>query len=541
MSDSDRQPDEKEDKSYAGFAVLLGAAVVAAILFPAAIEILDGPPPEATQTVDPLAEATPAGVAASGAQDAGETVSVDAGENSRTTEGAAEKEPLQASNASQEALSTQSLAPVNSASDTSSRNGNQNAGVSNDAGLGSDAQSPVASLSAKVDQSAAEPRPDSAPLASGALGTKVDSPLPRPGVSEDLASEVAVLKPRPSASGASNTDNAPQGEAEDDGALALEGQDASDTDDTGQVAKAPEFDLVRVDPDGAALIAGTASPNAPVAIVVDGLEIARTFSGADGAFVAFADLEARTAPQVITLIEAPDSSPAPSIEDIVVALAPAPVQPKTKPAETVEDLVAQPVILKATPQGVALLQPELPLPPPKTAPKIDTAAALGTVEAQETPNIGGTAAPLSLDAISYSTTGRVQLAGRTAQEGTLRIYLNNALLTETRVERGAWNTGLPEIDPGTYTLRVDRVREDGSVASRVETPFQREEPSVLAKIITEAPEFTIQTVQPGATLWAIARERYGEGIQYLKVFDANRDRISNPDLIYPGQVFTIPN
>ena len=50
----------------------------------------------------------------------------------------------------------------------------------------------------------------------------------------------------------------------------------------------------------------------------------------------------------------------------------------------------------------------------------------------------------------------------------------------------------------------------------------------------------MRTVQPGNTLWAIARERYGEGIMYVMVFEANRDRIRNPDLIYPGQVFVLP-
>ncbi|MEL6702574.1 MAG: LysM peptidoglycan-binding domain-containing protein, partial [Pseudomonadota bacterium] len=50
----------------------------------------------------------------------------------------------------------------------------------------------------------------------------------------------------------------------------------------------------------------------------------------------------------------------------------------------------------------------------------------------------------------------------------------------------------------------------------------------------------VMTVQPGATLWAIARDRYGSGAQFVKVFEANRDRIANPDLIYPGQVFDLP-
>jgi nucleoid-associated protein YgaU len=48
------------------------------------------------------------------------------------------------------------------------------------------------------------------------------------------------------------------------------------------------------------------------------------------------------------------------------------------------------------------------------------------------------------------------------------------------------------------------------------------------------------TVQPGFTLWRIARESYGDGILYVRVFEANKDQIRDPDLIYPGQIFTVP-
>ena len=59
---------------------------------------------------------------------------------------------------------------------------------------------------------------------------------------------------------------------------------------------------------------------------------------------------------------------------------------------------------------------------------------------------------------------------------------------------------------------------------------------------TQAVDFNVavRTVQPGNTLWAIARERYGEGILYVAVFEANKDLIRDPDLIYPGQIFRLP-
>ena len=48
-----------------------------------------------------------------------------------------------------------------------------------------------------------------------------------------------------------------------------------------------------------------------------------------------------------------------------------------------------------------------------------------------------------------------------------------------------------------------------------------------------------QQVKKGDTLWAIASKYYGSGAQYTKIYKANTDKISNPNLIYPGQVLTI--
>lgn len=49
------------------------------------------------------------------------------------------------------------------------------------------------------------------------------------------------------------------------------------------------------------------------------------------------------------------------------------------------------------------------------------------------------------------------------------------------------------------------------------------------------------TVQSGDTLWKIAKQFYGNGSQYSKIVGANSDKIKNPNLIYPGQVFSIPS
>lgn len=160
-----------------------------------------------------------------------------------------------------------------------------------------------------------------------------------------------------------------------------------------------------------------------------------------------------------------------------------------------------------------------------------------------------------IDTISYDAEGAVQIAGRAVPEAlegaAVRLYLDNAAAAETGVEAGgAWATRLDGIAPGVYTLRADQVDAAGRVVSRVETPFRREAPATVAAAAEASglaadaaggDRIAAVTVQPGFTLWGIARQNYGEGILYVQIYEANRDQIRDPDLIYPGQVFAIPD
>lgn len=49
------------------------------------------------------------------------------------------------------------------------------------------------------------------------------------------------------------------------------------------------------------------------------------------------------------------------------------------------------------------------------------------------------------------------------------------------------------------------------------------------------------TVKSGDSLSKIAQQLYGDGKQWRRIFEANRDLITNPDLIHPGQVLKIPS
>ena len=64
--------------------------------------------------------------------------------------------------------------------------------------------------------------------------------------------------------------------------------------------------------------------------------------------------------------------------------------------------------------------------------------------------------------------------------------------------------------------------------------FSTETKELLDKMFTKA-----ITVQPGNSLWRIARRIYGKGIMYLDIYNKNSHLIKDPDLIYPGQIFSL--
>ncbi|MCB2136331.1 MAG: LysM peptidoglycan-binding domain-containing protein [Rhodobacteraceae bacterium] len=92
-----------------------------------------------------------------------------------------------------------------------------------------------------------------------------------------------------------------------------------------------------------------------------------------------------------------------------------------------------------------------------------------------------------------------------------------------------------EVAPAAAAPEATEVQPAESEAVTVAVAEPQPAPAAPA-----APRAKIITVQPGFTLWGIASANYGDGILYVKVFEANRSQIRDPDLIYPGQIFTVP-
>lgn len=93
-----------------------------------------------------------------------------------------------------------------------------------------------------------------------------------------------------------------------------------------------------------------------------------------------------------------------------------------------------------------------------------------------------------------------------------------------------------------YTIKLYEWKDISP--KRIVLPEKKEEPAKTKEPERPGkPEQTSKTytVKPGDCLWNIAKKFYGKGSDYTKIYNANKGKIgSNPNLIYPGQVFTIP-
>lgn len=291
--------------------------------------------------------------------------------------------------------------------------------------------------------------------------------------------------------------------------------------------QAPAFDVVRVEPDGKAAVVGKAEPGAKVTIFADGKPVSTAEADSRGNFVALFSVEPSATPRALTLgAETADGEV--TSKDVVMLLPQAPE-------------VASADIAAAEPAA----------PPALASPTVAATAIVRDEGVEVLPPPGDPAAkrPVTLGSISYGAAGDVRLSGVGTAGSVIRIYVDDRFAQEVHVAAdGRWQAGLGDLAQGLYQLRVDQLGPDGTVASRIETPFQRDLPPPRPGSSSPpvdsgtGPVARMElTVQPGNNLWTIARNHYGSGVEYTKIFTANRDLIRDPDLIYPGQIFRMPD
>ena len=144
---------------------------------------------------------------------------------------------------------------------------------------------------------------------------------------------------------------------------------------------------------------------------------------------------------------------------------------------------------------------------------------------------------LGLDVVDYDEAGGMRFAGSAPPGAAVRVYVGRGPCRRCRGRSrrplGA-DAGAAAQPSAAIPLRVDQLAAAGSVAARIELPFQRD------ALPEEALHDGRVIVQPGYSLWRIARRAYGRGLRYTVIYAANRDQIRDPGRIFPGQVFSVP-
>ncbi|MFL2811592.1 MAG: LysM peptidoglycan-binding domain-containing protein [Paracoccaceae bacterium] len=355
----------------------------------------------------------------------------------------------------------------------------------------------------------------------------------------------------------------------------------------------PKFDLFSIDSSGLATIAGKGLAGQDLEIVLDGQVIAVVIPDDNGEFAIILDLGISNKPRSLvlrsrhkdgrevvsdeTVLITPILETDELDRNIIVAEESSDANPDKPKVEenNDEDEQHKNIIVAEESSDTVLDKPKVDENNDEDTIEINSLNKTETVESKEldTSNVSvaivsskdlkvispavQTNAPkvsdVIIDAISYDAEGEVLLSGRGVVDQHIRIYVDNKPVKTRSIEAdGTWSMDLQEIDAGVYILRIDQLDSDGVVTSRTETPFQKETNQVAKQMAAlannEVADSTPQIgiglstviIQPGYTLWAVARKTYGFGIQYVRIYHANKDQIRDPDLIYPGQIFKLP-
>lgn len=260
----------------------------------------------------------------------------------------------------------------------------------------------------------------------------------------------------------------------------------------------PSFDIVRLDRSGDLTVAGRAAPMAEVTVFANGDELETTTAIENGDWVIYSQPNFEPGPVELTLEMTTTDGVVVRSEQSVVIYVP----------ERDGDI---PLIVRTTPGGATVV-----LQDPR-----DPGVGLG---------------PLTLDVIDYDDSGAVIFSGRAEPGSIVQLFINRQLIGQTQAdESGRWQlTPDAQIAPGVYQLLIVQLDENGRPKYAIEVPFERASPDDIdirdGRVI----------VQPGNSLWRISRSAYGEGRQYTIIYEANKDQIRDPNLIYPGQIFDVP-
>ncbi|PYE88502.1 Ig-like domain-containing protein [Phyllobacterium leguminum] len=321
---------------------------------------------------------------------------------------------------------------------------------------------------------------------------------------------------------------------------------------------APSFDVLRVEPDGSVVIAGKAAPAASVDVLAGSTVVGSAKAAANGDFAVALDRALKPGDhQLVLRATGADSKAATSEQTAIVSV---PEKEDGQVLALVEE-PGQASRMITTPQAAA--PSAAPAQSPAVPPSVSAAAAAPAADPQKQE-------PITVEAVEIEG-NTIFVAGKGVPGKQVAIYANDALLGKAQVEPTSrfLVQSHHQLAVGDYIIRADLLEKDGTVIASASVPFRREPGENLSAIASPAgnavnvqpalvTERSVDTasnatmakplesaagsviIRKGDNLWTISKRTYGRGIRYTTIYLANADRIRNPNLIWPGQVFSMP-
>jgi nucleoid-associated protein YgaU len=283
----------------------------------------------------------------------------------------------------------------------------------------------------------------------------------------------------------------------------------------------PRFDVAEVDELGNGVFSGRAFRNVRVWLKkLDGSVVGETVSLEDGSFTILTNTPLPEGESVLALVaeEIPGGEIKVASQRLVISRfpgGPALIVAQKDTADTVSRILQEPVTRK----------------PLDTAQKSGDNASVSNSNASKESAEGKL---LKIKIIDYDEKGRLAISGKAKPGSKISIEVNGRTIGSTNTDdQGQWSlTTIEGMADGAN--KIVAKASLGDEYSTTSMPFAPDE------LVQKFPKGRLVVVQPGNSLWRIARRTYGSGFRYTVIFAANRDQVTNPDLIYPGQVLHTP-
>ena len=297
------------------------------------------------------------------------------------------------------------------------------------------------------------------------------------------------------------------------------------------------IDLARVKPDGAAVFAGTAAPNAKIRIFEGDILLGATIANANGEWVIVLEKSLAAGQHLISVaMERSDGTAKMADRSLAVEIY---QDTETKPLVALlpETATEVPVLIQSpddvdTAKSAAAASEAIVA----DAAKADAAMPETTRATLVKPQAKSQIAALASSAIVWRDASRILISG--TSRGGVRVTVNDVKgqFGEALVlADGAWQVaGSLDMDIAVNQLRFALFDDADQIIARYDLPVKARD---LAKGQDGSP---LVVVNKGDMLWRIAYQQLGEGVKYVDIVRRNKKDITNPDLIYPKQIFAVP-